>query len=59
MGIQYQQSGTMFVHQGLMCFSGKPALDWLLRECVECDYQRPEMCRDAYPETASTDPSCP
>lgn len=50
MGTRYQRAGTVFVSQDLMRCGG--GTDWLLRECLECDFRQPEMCRDAYPETA-------
>lgn len=50
MSSRYQTAGTVFVPPDMMRFAEGP--EWLLRQCNGCDYQWPEMCRDAYPQTA-------
>lgn len=50
MDVRYQTAGTKFI-DGLGGVLGRGP-EWLLRECTECGYLWPEMCRDAYPETA-------
>lgn len=47
---RYMPAGTKFVAGVSGVFGAGP--EWLLRECFDCYYQWPEMCADAYPETA-------
>jgi hypothetical protein len=44
-GQSYQPAGTRWGGQGYMRYGQGP--EWLLRECLMCDYQWPEMCADA------------
>jgi hypothetical protein len=46
----YQSAGTVFVAPGMAREAKGP--EWLLRRCTDCDYEWPEMCKDAHPETA-------
>lgn len=48
---EYRESGTAF-HISSVIWYSKGSPEWLLRKCVDCGYRRPEMCADAYPETA-------
>lgn len=50
-GVKFQGAGSIFISQGYIGFS-KDAPEWLLRTCLDCDFERPEMCQDTYPETA-------
>jgi hypothetical protein len=48
---RYMEAGTTHLSGTTVMFApGHP--EWMLRECFDCGFTRPEMCMDAYPETA-------
>lgn len=46
---RYQSAGTIPVGSRLDMVRCAPGPEWMLRECIDCDYRWAEMCADASP----------